>query len=655
MNAQDVVQLINDIRSNPQQDDKIHVLPLMCGTGKSTAISYLIRQTIEEVADTGNGLLVVTDRIDRMDDYMHPYDPDLKNYLMNHEDQVCIMTSDNIEEANRVQRTVPVLMMTTQRYFRLFLTEINEYLKWKGGRRPLVIIDEYPELMTEVELDNRNLAECEAAIANTFQKKYRIPPTMEIQQVKDEFYRFICELRAGVCGKRDNLHCFWSWLSDDDTMDGFSNFYDPDFEKVTEKRKEINIFGGGSHYEDIYTRYKAIRQLKNHNALVCQRKYKDGNYSDSMHLILDNYDLIHDIQAKVIILDGTADLSPQYLPERFQFSQNTNRRLDHLHIKLINYPTGKTALLSSMEKQEQLLDYVQLYFSETISDSNKSENEWALFTYLAMERAFKKQFGRRNVEHFGNIKGKNDFREARHIFQIGLNRYPDEIYYLYYLAKNPEARNRYSNMENEYNYVPIPTDYPPDAPPDYVYDGDVTYERENIKQEVVLAQSDEIDAEMQDLKGETRDIMNRMLLAEIEQNLFRGIIRNSDSEEDFTFHLFINTDNYADLIDLMRQRYEPLGATIDFAPFSLTVALQKSLNRKGSTYIQRLVRWHDSLPYNAEYTPALIREKIGMTNTSAVSSYQQMLHHNPAIRILMNEEKQKRGLYKKENNWILRK
>ena len=83
MNAQDVVQLINDIQSTPWQDDKINVLPLMCGTGKSTAISYLIRQTIEEAADTGNGLLVVTDRIDRMDDYMHPYDPDLKNYLMN--------------------------------------------------------------------------------------------------------------------------------------------------------------------------------------------------------------------------------------------------------------------------------------------------------------------------------------------------------------------------------------------------------------------------------------------------------------------------------------------------------------------------------------------------------------------------------------------
>ena len=71
----------------------------------------------------------------------------------------------------------------------------------------------------------------------SFQKKYRIPPTMEIQQVKNEFYRFICELRAGECGKRDNLHCFWSWLSDDDTMDGFSNLYDLDFEKVTEKYK----------------------------------------------------------------------------------------------------------------------------------------------------------------------------------------------------------------------------------------------------------------------------------------------------------------------------------------------------------------------------------------------------------------------------------
>ena len=104
----------------------------------------------------------------------------------------------------------------------------------------------------------------------------------------------------------------------------------------------------------------------------------------------------------------------------------------------------------------------------------------------------------------------------------------------------------------------------------------------------------------------------------------------------------------------MRQRYEPLVDTIYIVHFWLTVALQKSLNRKGNSYVQKLVEWHDSLPYNSEYTPALIREKIGMANAFAVSSYQQMLHHNPAIRILMNKEKQKRGLYKKEHNWGLR-
>lgn len=77
MDAKDILQLINDIKSDPKRKKEITVLPIMCGSGKSTAISYLIRQTIENASVTGNGLLVVTDRIDRLEDYMHPYDNSL--------------------------------------------------------------------------------------------------------------------------------------------------------------------------------------------------------------------------------------------------------------------------------------------------------------------------------------------------------------------------------------------------------------------------------------------------------------------------------------------------------------------------------------------------------------------------------------------------
>ncbi len=77
MSEMSVLDLINEVAADRDHIQDISVLPLMCGTGKSTAISYKIKETIEQAKETGHGLLIITDRVDRMDDYMHPYIPDL--------------------------------------------------------------------------------------------------------------------------------------------------------------------------------------------------------------------------------------------------------------------------------------------------------------------------------------------------------------------------------------------------------------------------------------------------------------------------------------------------------------------------------------------------------------------------------------------------
>ena len=626
MTAEDITQLINDITSDQKRVKEIAVLPIMCGSGKSTAISYLIRQTIENTSLTGNGLLVVTDSIDRLDDYMHPHDNTLHSFLDEHDDQVCIMTHENIEKAHKTQYDKPVLMMTTQRYFRLTVAEINHYLKWNSGTRPLVIIDEFPELMTLVELDAKKLAECDAAVRASDKEGFRIPGRTELDYLNKYFDRFVSGIRKGECGKQDSLLCFWSFQTEENLKEyyGLLNFWENDYEDIYERRTLINNYGGGTYYDDIFARYSAIRQLKSSFALISQRKINDDRFYDSMLFLLDNYKLIHDVNAKnVIILDGTADLSPEYFPDRFCINNSPDfkRPLNHLQIKLINYPTGKTALLSSKEKQAQLLDYVEAYVSEIKdSEGDLSTDKWAFFTYMALEKAFKRRFNNNNVEHFGNIKGKNDFRAARHIFQVGINRYPDEVYYLLYRARYSDKVKKYRNMEEAYNEV--------------------------------LAQSDEIKAEIRNLKGETREIMNRLLLAEIEQNFFRGIIRNSDTEDDFTFHLFLNANNYMDLIKMMKDRYEPLGAKIVLVEKSVVRSLLRIMARNENTYAKRFIEWHDNgLRKGEEYTPSIIREKIGMTNVAAVQSYQLMLHNNPVIRFLLGEEKIHRGTYIKLENW----
>ena len=162
-----------------------------------------------------------------------------------------------------------------------------------------------------------------------------------------------------------------------------------------------------------------------------------------------------------------------------------------------------------------------------------------------------------------------------------------------------------------------------------------------------------IEQQIQEHRGEVETIMNHMLLAEIEQNMFRGIIRNSNPEEDYTFHLFINTTKYKSLIELMRARYEPLGAEIQAEMVSPDVDIRKIMNRKNAGHTKNFIEWHDkTLKIGDTYTPEMIREAIGMKNKAAVQSYEQMFSKNPVLRILLSEEREEYSIYKKIGNWF---
>lgn len=663
MNAADIVQLINNIASDQEKREEIAVLPLMCGTGKSTAISYIIRQTIEEAERTGNGLLVVTDRKDRMADYMKPHDDDLRSYLTDNQDKVVIMTHENVQEAHAIKNHVPVLMMTTQRYFRLTGEEIEEYLKWKEGRRTLIIIDECPELITVVDLDDKKLSDCEIALKNAFQSEYDHPPTIELENLERFYTSFINELRKEPAGNLRKVNCFWSWYTEEnklssmitqDAPDFVDNLQDEQFQLIEKNREKVNTYGGGTYYDDIYTRMRAIHQLKSKKALLSQQKNaKQGTWYNSMYMLLDNYSKVKDTHSKVIILDGTAKISPEYLIHDYSYAgDEITRPLNNLHINLVNIPTGKTALVSSKDMQQRVLECYAMYYEETINpDKQISGSDLALFTYMNFENTVKTRFKGIKTEHFGNIKGKNDFSDVTHIVQIGLNRYPQEIYYLFYLEKHPEIYETYRNMEEVYNYVDIPVG--PIDEETTEYNGPTELCKDTLDSEKIIEQSKAITDQMKDVEGETSDIMNRILMAEIEQNMFRGKIRDNRNTGDFYYHLFINTNYYSKLIEMMRTRYEPLGATIQIVEAPDKMLLSKIMQRHGDTYAKKFVKWHDTvLKDGDQYTPNMIRESIGMVGRTAIRCYEQMIsENNKVFGTLMLDEKKKRGLYVKKGNW----
>lgn len=647
LDGNQVFEIIKQIASDQEHRDDVAVLPLMCGTGKSTAISYMIRHIIEQVEETGNGLLIVTDRKDRMSDYMHPHDEDLARFLEENQRFVTMMTHETVEDAYARQNFTPVLMMTTQRYFRLSETEINNFLRWEKGPRPLILIDEKPELKTIVELDERNISDCISAIRVSNPQHYDW--SFGVRTAKEKFDNFVSRLKNEL-SDQESIYCFWLWYKREE-MAMYQGTFDVGFREITRRRSTINTFGGGDYYEDIYTRIRAIHLMESEKALLCHRKNRrNGLFIDELNIMLDNYSLVKNVNAKVIILDGTAELTPEYSinPYNFQRIPDAQRQLNHLTIKLIDIPTSKTKLQSSKDYRRYVSDCVGLYYSEKIAPFVDNDEQWAVFTYATFENELSKLFPDSRIEHFGNIKGKNDFRKAKHILQVGLNRFPDEIYYLYFLAYHPEQIAQYENMNDAFNEFDAEDDTNPG----------ITHTVSLMDSEKIVSQSESIKLQMTDYSGQTKAIMNNLLLAEIEQNLFRGIIRNSDSEEEFTFHLFVNTQAYRDLIRLMISRYGALGATIQQEELPVKTALRKIINRSGQTQSKQLIEWHDTiLRVGDEYTPELIRSALGMNGEDAVRQYEKMLYRNKVFRILMEQERKMiddkiiKGHYVKIANW----
>ena len=69
-----ILTLINEAETS---DHKVTVLPLMCGAGKSSTIS----QKIAECIRRRSGLIIVTDRTERFDQYLSPDDNKLKETI----------------------------------------------------------------------------------------------------------------------------------------------------------------------------------------------------------------------------------------------------------------------------------------------------------------------------------------------------------------------------------------------------------------------------------------------------------------------------------------------------------------------------------------------------------------------------------------------
>jgi len=518
--------------------NKLSVLPLPCGVGKSKYIKYLLADAIQ----TNKGLIVVTDSVERLNDYVtNSQDDFLIEYLQRNLSRVSFLTSDTLSKEVLTLSYKPIILMTTQRYFNL---DRDEIIKLTTGsiKRDRIIFDEKVYLLESHKLTVKSLNDIATALRegldNTVvddDKQWLIGQYDQLNKVLQQRLRENEELNNNTANFRREV------------------FFDAD--GLTISVDDVKFKDLISKYRALLRRYnpdvlkdlQAIDKLLIDGAITSQKvKSKSSNqeYQNYFTVVINNVDKLINVGAKVFVMDGTADISPEYKLNCVDMIDCTpfKRNLSELTINIVNVNTSKGKLTQKGSKTDNLIKSIIDY----IKSDPKVYN--TIFTYQAIESRFKDQF--KYVDHFGNIKGSNQYREVANICQVGLNRWSELIYVLY------------SNEIGRYN----------------------DFDKSLIKRIYDIETIDKIRCSL--------------ILADIEQNIYRCSIRNKDNNQKCNYMILFNTfersklfKDYKPLVTMLERRYKPLGATINVIDTPTKFKLLKSIERNQETNTKKILRW----------------------------------------------------------------
>ena len=557
-------QFIDKYIKEDTDTNKLSAFPLPCGVGKSEYIKYLLAEAIQ----TSKGLIVVTDSVERLNDYVtNGQDDYLVEYIQRNLNRVSILTSDTISKEVLTINYKPILLMTTQRYFNL---DRDEIIKLTTGsiKRDRIIFDEKVYLLESRKLTVKSLNDIATALRegldNTVvddDKQWLIGQYDHLNAVLQQRLRENEELNNNTANFRREV------------------FFDADGLQISVD--DVKFKDLISKYRALLRRYnpdvlkdlKAIDKLLIDGAITSQKvKSKSSNqeYQNYFTVVTNNIDKLINVGAKVFVMDGTADISPEYKLNCVNMIDCTPFRKDlsKLTINIVNVNTSKGKLTTKGNKTDNLI--------KSIIDYIKSDPQVynTIFTYQAIESRFKDQF--KNVNHFGNIKGSNQYREVNNICQVGLNRWSELIYVLY------------ANEIGRCNDL----------------------DKSLIKR---IYDTETIDR-----------IRCGLILSDIEQNIYRCSIRNKDNNQKCNYMILFNTversrlfKDYKPLVTMIERRYKPLGATINVidTPPKFKLLKAEERNSENETSLQKFNEWFKRQPKGRLFKRSDLKNEIKLTDS----------------------------------------
>lgn len=281
----------------------ISAFPLPCGIGKSQYIAY----AISDALNNDSGLIVITDAINRLNHYTSSPDEQLAQYIERNLNRISILSSENIATEVKTLYQKPIILMSTQRFFNLSRDEIIEYTTGHSQKRNKIIFDEKPYLLESRRITVKTLNDIDSALkqaldneVNQDEKDWIITQWQSFNKRLQQELKTNEKLNDGY--KREHyFNCDGLTISEDDNR----------FNELIMKYKDkLNKYSS-----DVLKDIHAVNRLLAEGIITSQKikgKVSSHEYSNFFTVIINHSDKLLNIGAKVFVLDGTSNVSPEY-------------------------------------------------------------------------------------------------------------------------------------------------------------------------------------------------------------------------------------------------------------------------------------------------------------------------------------------------------
>ncbi|CEQ26780.1 hypothetical protein [Paraclostridium sordellii] len=404
---------------NFEDDELIDVNYNRCGLGKSTLIKCILHNLVNDSSNLlyknyevdNYGAIVVTDRLDRLTDIQNYKNLKDRCYYMKYDqtDEISYKYSRvEFKEQLTKQFKYPIVLLSTQKYFKMTKDERNQLYKWAGGDRKIKFIDEKPYIMQTYTIDESYLTEINVALE-------RLP--------KGEDKDFLIDYWKKIYNKFDNLRNLYTkydcnWISGNGKSELLNVAMDKQF---VSKLKE---YVSKKIYEDVIR----LKDVSERGCLFIASNDKDKDNTRQFVLIENNIEKFDTDKCKNIIFDATARLDIHYtISNKFKLFKEDDSKECDINLHNIQVSTSQ----KSLKKNKNLIKTISTYINEVL------DKDILVATYSqksGLFQEFKKNLHTEKLIYFGDIKGKNNWKDRDCIVHCGLNRKPSHVYLETYIA-----------------------------------------------------------------------------------------------------------------------------------------------------------------------------------------------------------------------------